>query len=1080
MALDNKTKKFVDFYLSELLAHVKSMSEHRFAPIEYSIVKKVASSIGQSENPVGQIEAMASVPSLKAVCSFLQSIVSKIQQPDFKMSQMIALIESDSEKILQLFTPLVTQEENQVKLEKELHKVSVFLDVQGLKKTYARAAVEKTGSPTPVPTPILKTKSTEFGNVDDMIGFLSRRGKKAPEEKNAAAVPLSEEPESVQATENYSEGKSSDRSDFLIELEVALHAQVSALNQLKASPSKTRYIIEAADAFGLLKKTARIFELPRLRDLMSETEHTLNNIADNLDDRNLILSSESTAVLETMVDKLKQIQTEKLFPLKSESLNALSRLLKDFENSFAMRSLRKESEMQEPEETVPETKKIMLDVSHIAADDWQVYKEEAIYNFEIMTAAVEKLRVSASDAEAAKGIQQSVRALHASSKWLHLPILAAHYEILLSIFKPIIQRKYETPADLLELITASIEACSAWIGGDSISENQWLDINVGLTRFTDHKTALGAPKKIEKAQSTEIKAPKIEPEKFSRSQAGFSVLESNIQWIEEFQNILTTHNHLALVSGVEKQAEPVSVATAAPKAKAVAVVEPKPIEKPAEIKSKAVERSVEEFAGTGGEKTHVEIPDELVNAMAKGELEISDSTILNFVERLTVEPQDIVITAGRKVRKKKGAENIPVEDKQVVVPKEVVSQTLRGNIILQETNFASVDTEILDIFNQESEGYFKILDKSLEKLKTNIKDEASVKDLERISHSLKSSSRMLGFERVSGLSAAVELIAERCNENELVFTEELLGLMEQMLKAMRTIIAGDKTDVTSVVQKLFKLEATMLAPNIFTSHIPGALDMAVAQLEPAEQAPMESKTTDKAKVETAATPKAPEEKEIPAEPAPPENYFSKLGVDEEIVEIFKEESATYFKLMTNSIQLLQNDMTHEAAIHDIEKSAHSLRSSAKMLGFQKISNLVRPIETIAERISEGALDMDGSILVLFRTALERLQTLAAGTDADIENVLSQLSRIEKLPANAIKMDKRDSTQAIQSIKDQLSDNSAEEKKGRSQESKPVKQKAFTDDFDDIALDKDPILKPLSQEETSVLDEMSLSSQKEVR
>ncbi len=1078
MALDTKTKKFVDFYLSELLGHVKSMSEQRLGPVEHQAAKKIVTFLAQSGSPLSQMDALASVNIMRPLYEFLQKIIGQIQQSDFKMSQVISVIESDSEKILQVFAQILSDASRHRELERELQRIGLPLDMDMLKRTYAQATIEKAPALVPVKTPpvvstepMFKTEPTAFSKVDDMIGFLSRRSKKTPEGKTS--VPASKkiyQPPSP--GDDYTEGKNSDRSEFLTELDDGIHALGNALKQLRTDPSKTRRIIETADAFGLIKKTAKIFDLPSLRDYMIDTEQKLNNIADNLDDQKLKLSDDSVAALEAMAKTLGQIYHEKLFPLTAGILQELSRASDNFQNSFTMREAF--ADIDPEEKAISESKRISLDIAHIADEDWKVFREQAWYNFEIITSAVRKLKNSSSDTEAVKDIHRAARALHTSSKLLRLSFLAAHYEILYSIFKEMLQTHEPISDELRECTEASVQACSALVQHDFVTDAEWLRINTGLMKFTDYKESPGDSKTAEASPISETGMANKE----KINEALPSVLEANEHWVEEFQNILMAHNHIALSPVEEKGGTPrpksVNEERRAPE---VSVKKEVAVEQPAEIKAKSAEKIT---GGSSAEKMHVEIPEELINAMARGELNISDRTILNFAERLSVEPQDILTPGEKKIRIKAVKKITAGEKVESPVPaKREIPKTVRGSLILQETNAASVDPEILDIFNQESAGYFKTIDQAFEKLRTNIKDDGALKDLERVSHSLKSSSRMLGFERVSGLSGAMELIAERSNENELVFTKEILELVGSVAAAIRTIVAGQKADVTPVIQKLFNLESAMSAPSIFTSHIPGALEAGV--LETDETGSTESK----AAVEQTGIPEAKpvEEKAVAGEKAPvEENYFKKLGVDEEIVEIFKEESLTYFKLMAGALQTLRSDMTHEGALHDIEKSAHSLRSSAKMLGFQKIGNLARPIEAIAERINEGALDLDTAIWNMFESAVQLLQTLARGTDVDVENVLTQLSRVEKLPSNAVKMEKRDSTQAIQSIKDQLADKSVTEKKVLAKESKPVRKKtvrAPAEDFDDIEVTKDPILKQLSHEEGDVLGDMSLSTQKEV-
>ncbi|HNL25948.1 MAG TPA: Hpt domain-containing protein, partial [bacterium] len=223
--------------------------------------------------------------------------------------------------------------------------------------------------------------------------------------------------------------------------------------------------------------------------------------------------------------------------------------------------------------------------------------------------------------------------------------------------------------------------------------------------------------------------------------------------------------------------------------------------------------------------------------------------------------------------------------------------------------------------------------------------------------------------------------------------------------------------------------------------------------------------------------------------APKENYFSKLGIDDEIVDIFKEEVSTYFKLIGAALSTLRNNMTHRQSMRDIEKAAHSLRSSAKMLGFQKISNLVKPMETVAEKMNEGELRVTSELIDLYETSIERLKQLTAGTDVDVDDVVGKLQSYEQKapeatdikPVNDEDVRARIKAELTQEIKlDKVPEKAVtpnekviSEKKTETKV-KAVKKPAKA--FDDVPIEKDAILKNLLKSGPQLLDEMFEATQ----
>ncbi|HNJ73300.1 MAG TPA: hypothetical protein PL129_12400, partial [bacterium] len=143
--MDNKSRKIVEFYLSELLNHVKSVSEHRFAPLEFSITKKIIVSIGQAQEPVRQVESFLNVASLHPVATFLRSNLEKLEKSGYKMSQMITTLENDSERIIQMFQKILETPGSQDQLNNDLQTIGFSLDLPALRKTYIKQ--EDTPSP---------------------------------------------------------------------------------------------------------------------------------------------------------------------------------------------------------------------------------------------------------------------------------------------------------------------------------------------------------------------------------------------------------------------------------------------------------------------------------------------------------------------------------------------------------------------------------------------------------------------------------------------------------------------------------------------------------------------------------------------------------------------------------------------------------------------------------------------------------------------------------------------------------------------------------------------------------------------
>ncbi|MBX7150592.1 Hpt domain-containing protein [bacterium] len=924
MAAVSKTKKIVDFYLPELLNHFRSMSEHRFSPINFSIIKKIILSVINASDRMERIDQLKNSPSLTPFFQFLQQILEMAEKEEVKISQLIANIESDSEKLYNLFTQILPAHVDLNAMETELQTIGITIDLNYLKKTYLSKTEEKvTVAPKPVitktetPKPAKKPIPTEFGKVDDMIGFLNARGKKTSEKKEP--VPF----------------------DEVIDMTAAAVKQV----------------------FG-------------------------KKVAPKIDNETMIAFREEVSSYSKMIE------------------DSLSRLRRQ------------------------------------------------------------------NDRSALRDIQQSSRALITASKLLKFKVLTDTCQSMMTVYTEAIGKELAATSELIDLTGETMHALKTFAETQQLTEENFLALSRQFSQFKFGSAVPTPSKEIEKTQSevqskTEEKPKVIEKTKTEEkpvvaveSKSDEKQTAGDLSWMDSMQNVISQNF---------------------PKTSAMTTEIPEPVKETPKIETKEEEHEttvkldlppetpktvpiVRKKPATPTEQNVLE-PEKLLDMMASHDpdVDLTQMKMPSFIEKMSVEPEDIVATAAPKTKKKKSVtktektvikEAPKVSETQEIkkaekteVKSPIQSEPTESDGLLREM-FTEMDAEILEIFEQEAGSYFKMFDKSIEKLRTNLKDDNAIKDLERASHSLKSSSRMLGFEKISGLAACIELITERFFENEIVLDASMLQLLYDIVIALKQLFNRAAVDALSIAERLVALERTLSTPDIFMRNLPS--------LKAGASKPVTEKAV---KTPETPIPEKNEVKEVKEEDQESgKDYFASTGVDEEIVQIFKEEAGTYIKSISNAVVSLNKDINNLTVMRDIEKSAHSLRSSAKMLGFLKISNLARPIEVLAERINKGKAQIDPGMIALFDESSTVLKTLVAGTDVPVDDVLDRLSAAEKQPVStADKPIKKESEAVVKSKK--------------IKKEPKTSPKAFTD----IQLDSDPILKRLVTGENELLSEMAESS-----
>ena len=1033
---ENPTK-FVEFYFAELLNHVRRMSEQRFTPVDYHKIKRLVAFLLADTDVMGNIRRLDGHLTLNPVYNVLSEILDRIARPDFRKGEMLATIEMESEKLSQALGQITRQDPSL--LSKDFAGLGIQLDMPS-----KESAVEA--------TPTVKTASQPFSRVDDMVGFFKRRGQ--------IVEPASDSSDSN--ADGYSRPMIALKEDSANFADALAHLE-SRMSQLKTNFSRTRYVVEVGVAFDRLAQRAASAGHHSLSDRCPRVKKSLDRIADLVDDGKTTFSSQAFDLLSVVVERTKDLVIGS--PIAARNLDeALQLLVHHFEPSA-------------PDTLV----QIHLDFSQVAPDDLSVYREDASYQLDRMADGLRRLESGQNLKDALQDIYQCLRSLTTSSRLLRLENFIGHLASASSLVRKAESGTLQVPDVWTSDLNVLLEMSKQLVSGGGVPEVEWKQLRERMespgTLDMKQESTAGDSSRAETVSTAPQLQEKDEVASGTTEAAGEKAAAEygGHDWADALQSTVDQHPYALTPEYVKKE----DVAEA---------IVPEVVnkeEQPQSVESASIADIIQEtddVVRRPSKESHphedgrtAKVEGDLLNIMATGDTDLTDYKIRQFTEKLEVEPENIVSVSTPK-KKRKGKNKTATSVDQEVIQ---TATEKPGGFILEETNFASIDEEILDIFGQESDGYFKILDKAIGRLAGNIKDETSLKEIERASHSLKSSSRMLGLARISSMAAAIELIAERCNEKELEFTDDLRVLIADAMEAARQLVDRKPVEATGLVVHLAQLERQLSAPNIFIGSIPGASTFVesspnLIKVSRPPEARQESKKREVV-VEPSEAPKDQVEESaststVPAPVVPVveadtsgAGYFEKIGVDQEIVEIFKEEAGSYLKLMVAALTTLSGDLSHRGAVRDIEKSAHSLRSSTKMLGFQKISNTVRPIESIAERVNKHTLALNNHILEVFRQASEAIRMLVDGTDVKTEPLIEELNAIEASETVVVKEEPKTKTTTSPPKR-------PVRKKSKTKKTPP--QDAF---FADIQFNADPILRQLDKGASSLLEEMAASS-----
>jgi chemotaxis protein histidine kinase CheA len=484
---------------------------------------------------------------------------------------MISVIETDSEKLSQIFSQIVKNRDQLKTMAAELQKVGIEFDPEALIKEPSRTAAIPAETAEKVPvmakkvvtekvTPIAKESSavkpqilsaSEFKKVDDMIGFLSKRKKKTvqesdvPDEVKKTAAPI--------RSGGGDEGVASDSEDFFSEFREEFKQLETAMSQLRTNLGRTRYLVELADSFGEFKRIGKIFELPRFSRVMQAFEKSLIDVADNADGKRSGMNETAFGALHQMAVLFKGIEPHKKFPLPSGFLEDVQALHDQFVTSVSQaerivseetRGVVKiedvEAEIKQSSEA-DEERSIALPISGIDTDDFQIFKDEASYTFETIRTAVQKLKASGSDHDAIKDIQQSFRSLFTGSRLLRFSVLTGHFDLILRQLKTCIDSQNAIAPELLHLIEETLKFSAELIRGEQIREEDWDKLKMRLEKFGTQKELPGETPAEFRVEPAKTKPSEKSVKKDEPAETADSILVSNTNWIDQFQKTLENH-----------------------------------------------------------------------------------------------------------------------------------------------------------------------------------------------------------------------------------------------------------------------------------------------------------------------------------------------------------------------------------------------------------------------------------------------------------------------------------------------------------------------------------------------------------
>lgn len=283
---------------------------------------------------------------------------------------------------------------------------------------------------------------------------------------------------------------------------------------------------------------------------------------------------------------------------------------------------------------------------------------------------------------------------------------------------------------------------------------------------------------------------------------------------------------------------------------------------------------------------------------------------------------------------------------------------------------APVEEDMEQIFIQEAGEYLAKAKQAILLLKIDLSNRQQFLEIENAVHAIRASANLLNRQEIVDLTVTIEEVAELFGSSTLQITPDLTDRLQQGLDALAELLGNPHADTAPAMKALQDV-----------------LDRLVMEAPPeAEFAGIEEAPS---RIEAEAEPSV----KVPAEAEKP-LFIVQDEIDQELLEIFQQESASFIHTLDNANAALLQNLEDARALDEFEYSAHSLKSAAKMLGFREIGQFTDSLEEIVEAVKSGEIRNTIEIQQNISQALGLVKRLSKGDKVSSAELASGLNLLD--------------------------------------------------------------------------------------
>ncbi|MBA2486139.1 MAG: Hpt domain-containing protein [Nitrospira sp.] len=269
-----------------------------------------------------------------------------------------------------------------------------------------------------------------------------------------------------------------------------------------------------------------------------------------------------------------------------------------------------------------------------------------------------------------------------------------------------------------------------------------------------------------------------------------------------------------------------------------------------------------------------------------------------------------------------------------------------------------LDDEVLSYFSPEAEEYLNTIQTLLLHLEVDSQDPETVHHLYRIAHTLKGSAYTVGFQVVGDMAHPIEACMIAVREGRAIIAPHWITVIRHAVEVIRFLMARDAQVMPRLQREIPHIKGLLRELEEGVSQAPAASPAAghvdataVQELIPAFVSVVDS----------GVQPMCATSSSVLAE-----DYLIP-NLDPEVMSYFAPEAQEYLENLEADLLRMDKDAADPETIHQLFRTAHTLKGSAYTVGFQAIGDLTHHIEDFMGAVREGHFQLlSGHTDVLLR------------------------------------------------------------------------------------------------------------------